>query len=111
VIREPARRTVLRQLAASLRAGLETQGWNTGKSGSQIVPVILGDPGRTMNLARALQDRGFFVPGIRPPAVPQGESLLRISLSYLHTDEDLRRLLDALAEADAALGIRGERKA
>ena len=109
VIREPARRTVLRERAATLRAGLENQGWNIGKSGSQIVPVILGDPARTMNLARALQDRGFFVPGIRPPAVPQGECLLRISLSYLHGDEDLRRLLDALAEADAGLGIRGQR--
>ena len=102
VIREPARRTILRERAATLRAGLESQGWNIGKSGSQIVPVILGDPARTMNLARALQDRGFFVPGIRPPAVPQGECLLRISLSYLHGDEDLRRLLDALAEADGA---------
>ena len=63
-----------------------------------------------MNLARALQDRGCFVPGIRPPAVPQGECLLRISLSYLHRDEDVRRLLDALAEADAALGIRNARQ-
>ncbi len=109
VIREPARRTILRQRAATLRAGLESQGWNIGQSGSQIVPVILGDPARTMNLARALQDRGFFVPGIRPPAVPQGECLLRISLSYLHGDGDLQRLLDALAEAAAELGIRGKR--
>jgi 7-keto-8-aminopelargonate synthetase-like enzyme len=63
-----------------------------------------------MNLARALQDRGFFVPGIRPPAVPQGECLLRISVSYQHRDEDIRRLLDALAEADSALRIRDAQK-
>ena len=110
VIREPGRRTVLRQRAATLRAGLAGLGWNIGRSASQIVPVIVGDPVPTMNLARALQDRGFFVPGIRPPAVPQGECLLRISLSCLHGDEDIRRLLEALTEADAALGVRGGRK-
>ena len=110
VIHEPARRMVLRERAAALRAGLESQGWHIGTSRSQIVPVILGDPGRTMSLARALQDLGFLVPGIRPPAVPHGECLLRISLSCLHRDEDVRRLLDALAEAGAALGIRDARK-
>ncbi len=110
VIREPGRRTVLRQRAATLRAGLAGLGWNIGRSASQIVPVIVGDPVPTMNLARALQDRGFFVPGIRPPAVPQGECLLRISLSCLHGDADIRRLLEALTEADAALGVRGGRK-
>jgi 8-amino-7-oxononanoate synthase len=110
VIHEPARRIVLRERAAALRAGLESQGWHIGPSRSQIVPVILGDPGRTMSLARALQDRGFFVPGIRPPAVPQGECLLRISVSYQHRDEDIRRLLDALAEADSALRIRDAQK-
>jgi len=98
VINEPERRANLRRRAAMLRAGLQNQGWNTALSTSQIVPVILGDPGRTMDLARILQDRGLLVPGIRPPAVPPGECLLRISLSYLHSDRDIQRLLDALAD-------------
>jgi 8-amino-7-oxononanoate synthase len=98
VLGDPHRRTLLRQRAAMLRAGLQRQGWNTGRSNSQIVPVILGDPQRTMDFSRALQDHGLFVPGIRPPAVPPGECLLRISLSYLHSDEDVQRLLDALAQ-------------
>jgi 8-amino-7-oxononanoate synthase len=102
VTREPHRRTILRERAAKLRGGLRSQGWNTGQSQSQIVPVILGDPGRTMNLARALQEQGLFVPGIRPPAVPQGECLLRVSLSYLHADGDVRGLLNAFAEAAAS---------
>jgi 8-amino-7-oxononanoate synthase len=52
-----------------------------------------------MNLARTLQERGLFVPGIRPPSVPKGECLLRISLSYRHSEEAVQRLLDAMAEA------------
>jgi len=98
VISEPERRTILRRRAAVLRAGLQDQGWNTALSNSHIVPVVLGDPGRTMALSRVLQDHGLLVPGIRPPAVPHGECLLRISLSYQHSDQDIQRLLDALAE-------------
>ena len=105
VVREPDRRTILRERAARFRAALGSQGWNTGPSQSQIVPILLGDPVRTMSLARALQERGLFVPGIRPPAVPRGECLLRVSLSYLHSDEELQRLQDALAEAAEAIGV------
>ena len=37
--------------------------------------------------------RGLFVPGIRPPTVPPGESLLRISLSWAHSADVLEQLL------------------
>ncbi|NLF69153.1 MAG: 8-amino-7-oxononanoate synthase [Candidatus Anammoximicrobium sp.] len=99
VASEPFRRTELLQKAARLRAALQRQGWNTGRSESQIVPVILGTAERTMRLAQALQDRGLFVPGIRPPSVPKDECLLRVSLSYRHSDGAVQLLLDALGEA------------
>jgi 8-amino-7-oxononanoate synthase len=65
---------------------------------SQIVPIILGDANRTMAAAAELRRRGFFVPGIRPPSVPEGQSLLRISLTCMHTDEQLHDLVEALRE-------------
>ena len=55
------------------------------------------DPSQT--LAQTLRERGLFVPGIRPPSVPTGECLLRVSLSYLHSDAAMQRLLDAMAAA------------
>ena len=105
---EPQRRQRLLAQAAKLRRTLTAQGWNTGTSASQIVPVILGDAQRTMRLAQTLQERGLFVPGIRPPSVPKGECLLRVSLSYRHSDEAVQHLLDALAEVDrrSAAGVR-----
>jgi 8-amino-7-oxononanoate synthase len=63
---------------------------------SQIVPVIVGEPRRAVAAADALLQMGFFVPAIRPPSVPDGESLLRISLAWHHTDEDLARLAETL---------------
>jgi 8-amino-7-oxononanoate synthase len=94
---EPDRRTRLLATAANLRLRLREQGWDTGRSESQIVPLIVGDAERTMRLSGRLREAGFFVPGIRPPSVPEGESLLRISLCYHHTTEIVESLLKALA--------------
>jgi 8-amino-7-oxononanoate synthase len=94
---QPQRRQELLSRAADLRQRLREAGLNTGGSESQIVPVILGEPQRTKAAAAALRQRGFFVPGIRPPSVPAGQSLLRISLSWLHTAEQIDNLVEALA--------------
>jgi 8-amino-7-oxononanoate synthase len=98
VEREPNRRENLVRNATSLRERLRDGGWNTGDSESQIIPLIIGDAGRTMRLAASLREAGFFVPGIRPPSVPEGESLLRLSLCYRHTTEMIDGLTGALAK-------------
>ncbi|WBY16339.1 8-amino-7-oxononanoate synthase [Erythrobacteraceae bacterium WH01K] len=64
-------------------------------SGSQIQPVVIGDDARTMEIAAALQERGFDVRGIRPPSVPAGTARLRISIT-LNTDE---AVIDGLRDA------------
>jgi 8-amino-7-oxononanoate synthase len=46
-----------------------------------------------MHFATELRAGGYFVPGIRPPTVPEGESLLRISLCYHHTPELIEGLV------------------
>lgn len=51
------------------------------RTGTQIVPLILGDNFRTMRVAAFLQQNGFDARGIRPPTVPEGTSRLRISLT------------------------------
>ncbi|HTQ39231.1 MAG TPA: 8-amino-7-oxononanoate synthase [Pirellulales bacterium] len=102
---EPQRRQELLARAAALRRQLTAQGWNLAHSESQIIPLYIGDPRRTMQLAETLRERGLLVPGIRPPSVPAGESLLRISLSWAHTPAMLDKLLAALADCWA--GMRG----
>ncbi len=94
---EPHRRQELLARAADLREGLRAQGWTTGHSESQIIPLILGDAKRTLDLATKLRDAGYFIPAIRPPTVPEGESLLRLSLCYHHTPEIIDTLLTRLA--------------
>jgi 8-amino-7-oxononanoate synthase len=93
---EPHRRRQLLATAAELRARLDELGWNTGRSESQVIPLIVGDARRTMELAGQLRDAGFFVPGIRPPSVPEGHSLLRLSLCFHHTAPMVAELVDRL---------------
>jgi 8-amino-7-oxononanoate synthase len=94
---EPEPRRQLLARAGMLRRRLVELGWNVGSSASQIIPVIVGDPARAVALATELLEQGIFVPAVRPPTVPEGESCLRISLTAGHDDEMVERLLAALA--------------
>jgi 8-amino-7-oxononanoate synthase len=96
---EPERRQRLLQMAKNLRQALQAKGFDIGRSASQIVPVIVGQPERAMAMAAALMDQGIFCPAIRPPSVPPGTSRLRISLTSEHTEDDAARLVEALAQA------------
>jgi 8-amino-7-oxononanoate synthase len=96
--KEPWRRERVLHSSENLCQQLKQQGWDTGRSTSQIVPVLIGDAGRTMHIAAALRERGLLVPGIRPPSVPPGRSLLRISVTAAHTDEMIAGLVAALTK-------------
>ena len=66
---------------------------------SPIVPVVIGDEDEAVRAATALRERGLFVPAIRPPTVAPGTSRLRISLSAVHTPEQIETLLQELGRA------------
>jgi 8-amino-7-oxononanoate synthase len=82
---EPERRARLARLidhaACESRSKLGTAG-----SGSQILPIIIGEDAPAMSAAAALRERGFDVRGIRPPTVPRGTARLRVSVT-LNVDE------------------------
>jgi 8-amino-7-oxononanoate synthase len=65
---------------------------------SPIIPVVLGSEQAALSASAALLDDGLWVPAIRPPTVPVGTSRLRVTLSAAHSDDDLSRLVQALAQ-------------
>jgi 8-amino-7-oxononanoate synthase len=71
-------------------------------SGTQILPVIIGDNERTMRIAAHLCDAGFDVRGIRPPTVAQGTARLRIAITLNVDEGNIDDMADALAQAMAA---------
>ncbi|MEO8038210.1 MAG: 8-amino-7-oxononanoate synthase [Betaproteobacteria bacterium] len=93
---EPWRRERLRAHAALLRQRLQGLPWPLLDSRTAIQPLIVGDNALVMRLMDRLWALGFWVPGIRPPTVPEGSARLRISLSAAHTTEQVAGLADAL---------------
>lgn len=94
---EPERRRRLLDLASHLREALrDRRGLDIAGSASQIVPVVVGENERVVEVSRQLEEAGFLVPAIRPPTVPCGKARLRISLSADHSDQDVHRLLAAI---------------
>ncbi|HVR90208.1 MAG TPA: 8-amino-7-oxononanoate synthase [Novosphingobium sp.] len=96
LVDEPERRTRLHALINTAQRLLVPHGATT--TGSQIVPIILGDEVRTMRAAEQLQATGFDVRGIRPPTVLSGTSRLRVSLTLNIGENDVAALSDALRE-------------
>lgn len=63
-----------------------------------ILPLIIGDPKKTMEISNLLFEKGFFISGIRPPTVPENESRLRITVSTMHSKEEIACLASSLQE-------------
>jgi 8-amino-7-oxononanoate synthase len=91
-----ARRVMLWQRIVRLKDELGAAKSALKNSESAILPWIVGDAQRALDLARALRQEGLFVPAIRYPTVPRGAARLRISLSASHTEAQVAKLGGAL---------------
>ena len=98
VKKEPQRRQELRENSEQLRAGLKALGFILGDSRSQILPLMVGDATRCMQLSELLLENRVFAQGIRPPTVPVDTSRLRITLMATHTPEQINQALQIFAE-------------
>ena len=63
---------------------------------SPIVPIVLGDENKTLNLSRYLNRHGYIVGAIRPPTVPKGTSRLRLAFNSSHTKFQIKNLADLI---------------
>jgi glycine C-acetyltransferase/8-amino-7-oxononanoate synthase len=91
--------------AATLRSALAAEGLSVGDSSSQIVPLLVGDAERAMQLCERLLERGVFAQGIRPPTVPEGSSRLRFTTMATHEPEELREAATLVGETARELGV------
>lgn len=101
VAAEPERRTRLHAHVARFRHEATRLGLPLAPSPTPIQPLVLGDSHRVMRWAARLHEVGLLVGAIREPTVPRGQARLRLTLSAAHADNDLDRLLEALARLQA----------
>jgi len=98
--REPQRRERLHSLVAFAGRELRRK-TRFPVSDSQIQPLVVGSDTASVSLAAAMKRRGYDMRPIRPPTVPEGTSRLRLTIT-LNVDEDqITRLIDDIAAAEA----------
>jgi 8-amino-7-oxononanoate synthase len=102
---EPWRVARLNANAALFLREAQAAGLDTGASiGAAIVPVIIGSSIRAARAADLLFRRGVNVQPILHPAVPERSARLRVFLSSLHTEEQVRRAVREIAAVVAEVG-------
>ncbi len=96
--REPQRLQRLQSVKNQLARGLSTLGFEVREQPSPIIPVIIGEAFRAVELSEKLLAKNIWCPSIRPPTVPQNSSRLRVTANADWVEGDINGVLAAFAE-------------
>lgn len=102
---EPELIAQLQKNIKQFREGLQRMGYNTGNSETAIVPIMVGEEERTLDLCKEVNEKGVFICPILFPAVPKGANRLRAHVQACHTPEDIEEALHAFEQAGKNVGI------
>ncbi|HEX9692669.1 MAG TPA: glycine C-acetyltransferase [Gemmatimonadales bacterium] len=101
----PDRVTTLHENARYFRGRLVELGFKPLEGDTPIIPVILGETSKAIEMSNLLLDEGVFVTGFGYPVVPQGQARVRCQVSAGHTRDDLDQALEAFQKVGQQLGL------
>jgi glycine C-acetyltransferase len=102
---EPELLEQLRANTSFFRSALRERGFSPLDGDAAIIPIIVGETARAIDLSARLLDRGVFVTGFGFPVVPEGTARVRVQMSAAHDRELLERALDAFTAVGAEAGL------
>jgi len=97
---QPELKEKLWTIVRALQNGLKEKGFNLGKTGSPVTPVILqGDLVEATQVVVDLRENyGIFCSMVIYPVVPRGVILIRLIPTAIHTLEDVAYTIDTFSE-------------
>ena len=101
----PALRKSLWDNTAHFRKGMTDLGFNILPGTHPIVPIMIGDEIKNVEMAKAVNDRGVFVVAFSFPVVPRGEARIRVQVCASHIRDHLDRALSVFKDAGTELGL------
>ena len=101
----PRLRETLWENTAYFRSEMTALGFDILPGKTPIMPIMLRDELKTVELAKAVNEKGIFVVGFTYPVVPRGQARIRVQISAAHTREQLDRAISVFGEAGKRLGI------
>jgi glycine C-acetyltransferase len=87
------------------KKGMSQLGFDTGRSETPIVPVMLGEAPLAKEFSRKLFDNGVFAMALGFPTVPRGLARIRVMNTAAHSQEDLDIGLAAFEKVGRELGV------
>ncbi|MBG0766467.1 glycine C-acetyltransferase [Sphaerochaeta halotolerans] len=84
--------------ARYFRQKMEEAGFDLVKGETAIVPVMIYDEAKAVQMADLLLEKGIYVIGFCYPVVPKGKARIRVQLSATHTLEDLDKAVEAFKQ-------------
>jgi glycine C-acetyltransferase len=87
------------------KKGMSRLGFDTGRTQTPIVPVMLGEAPIAKEFSRRLFDNGVFAMALGFPTVPRGQARIRVMNTAAHSREDLEIGLAAFEKVGRELGI------
>jgi glycine C-acetyltransferase len=95
----------LRENTRWFRGALRDAGFDPLEGEAAIIPIIVGETARAIELSERLLDRGVFVTGFGYPVVPEGTARIRVQMSAALEPMHLERALAAFVEVGREAGL------
>jgi glycine C-acetyltransferase len=95
----------LRENTQWFRGALREAGFAPLDGEAAIIPIIVGETSRAIELSQRLLDHGVFVTGFGYPVVPEGTARIRVQMSAALEPVHLERALEAFVEVGRAAGL------
>jgi 8-amino-7-oxononanoate synthase len=99
----PELRRRLWENTEAIKVGLAERGFDTMGSETPVIPILVGDPGKTLAFARRLQDAGVLLCPAIPPMVQAHLSRLRGHMTAAHDRAAIDEALAAIASVGETL--------
>jgi glycine C-acetyltransferase len=87
------------------KQGMADLGFDTGRTETPIVPVMLGEAPLAKEFSRKLFDNGVFAMALGFPTVPRGQARIRVMNTAAHSQEDLETGLIAFEKVGRELHV------
>ncbi len=97
--------TTVRENSEYFRNGAKKLGFNVLEGEHPIVPVMLGEAGKTQEMSKKLLEKGLYVVGLWFPVVPENTARLRFQISAAHTKTHIDKALKILGEVGKEMKI------
>ena len=101
----PERVTKLHENAKYFRAAITEAGFSPLAGDTPIVPIIVGETSRALEMSERMLREGVFVTGFGFPVVPQGHARIRCQVSAAHSKNDLDFAVATFKKVGQAIGL------